>query len=101
MWLWSLPRQSNVFDIHTADHLQQRGFGRVLWLRTPSQHEIADLNLDPSIKPERCVMTLWKTTAFPTVWMLADRNKVDGVFLFEDTCLLAAGVTYSLVEREV
>ena len=40
-------------------------------------------------------------TVFPTVRKLAETRGCRGVFLFEDTCLLAEGVGYRMVEQEV
>ena len=69
------------------------------WLRTPDAHEMA--HLDPEGKPERRVMMIWFLVVFPTVHMLAEKCGCRGVFLFEDTCLLAQGVDYPRVAQEV
>ena len=73
--------------------------GCVKWLRTPDAHELAPL--DPEQKGERRVMMLWYVTVFPTVRRLAETSGYRGVFLFEDTCLLAEGVNYTRVASEV
>ena len=39
-------------------------------------------------------MMVWYMTVFPTVRKLAETRGCRGVFLFEDTCLLAEGVDY-------
>ena len=46
-------------------------------------------------------MMVWYMTVFPTVRKLAETRGCRGVFLFEDTCLLADGVDYRKVALEV
>ena len=96
--IFSPPARLYFVD-HTKKHLEQRGFRCVKWLRTPDAHEMA--YLDQAERGERRVMILWYMTVFPTVRCLAEKHGCRGVFLFEDTCLLAEGVCYTRVANEV
>ena len=93
------PPQRLYYVRHTIRHLQERGFPEVMWLRTPDASEIS--HLDPEQQARRRVMIVFYTTILPTVRRITATRKLNGVFVFEDTCILTAGVTYSVVQARL
>ena len=83
---------------HTCAHLRGRGFTNVKWLRTPDAPELDSFDKDKDAQ-RRCMM-FWYTTVLPALLALELESGVQGAFVFEDTCLLAGNVTYSVVREE-
>ena len=84
---------------HTMQHLTDRGFPDVMWLRTPDNDDIVDLDPDNVVK--RKLMIMYYTTVLPAVRILAAQTGTVGVYLFEDSCILTSNVTYAHVANEV
>jgi hypothetical protein len=80
-------------------HLTERGFPNIMWVRTPDTSEIQ--GLDPENKYKRRLMIIYYTAVLPAVRMLAAEEGIDGVYLIEDSCILAPNVTYAHIAREV
>ena len=93
------PPKRLYYVRHTMKHLHERGFPDIMWLRTPDADEIQ--HLDPDRQARRRVMIVFYTTILPAVRMIASTRKLNGVFVFEDTCIFTEGVTFSTVIQEV
>ena len=83
----------------TMGHLQDKGFPRVRWLRTPDADDLNELA--PDHAPEQRVLMIWYTTVFPAVQVLCAKHGCEGVFVMEDTCILIPEATYEEVCRAV
>ena len=83
---------------HTMQHLENRGFPNIMWLRTPETSDIH--GLDPENNYRRRLMIMYYTTVLPAVRRLAEEEKIDGVYIIEDSCILAPNVTYVQVAKE-
>ena len=83
---------------HTIQHLESKGFPNIMWLRTPETSDIH--GLDPENNYRRRLMIMYYTTVLPAVRRLAEEEKIDGVYIIEDSCILAPNVTYVQVAKE-
>jgi hypothetical protein len=83
---------------HTMQHLENRGFPNIMWLRTPETSDIH--GLDPENNYRRRLMIIYYTTVLPAVRRLAEEEGIDGVYIIEDSCILAPNVTYAQVDKE-
>jgi len=83
---------------HTMQHLEDRGFPDIMWLRTPDTRDIH--GLDPENNYRRRLMIIYYTTVLPAIHGLAKEEGIDGVYIFEDSCILASRITYKQVAQE-
>ena len=73
------PPKRLYYAEHTMQHLEERGFPEVHWLRSPDADEIA--HLDPDKKAERRVMIIFYATVFPAVLKLSAERGIQSVFV--------------------
>ena len=69
-----------------------------MWLRTPDTRDIH--GLDPENNYRRRLMIIYCTTVLPAIRRLAKEEGIDGVYIFEDSCILASRITYKQVAQE-
>jgi hypothetical protein len=86
------------YACHTMQHLEARGFPDIMWLRTPDTRDIQ--GLDPENNYKRRLMIIYYTTVLPAIHVLAKEEGIDGVYIFEDSCILASKVTYKHIAQE-
>jgi hypothetical protein len=79
-------------------HLEGRGFPDIMWLRTPDTRDIH--GLDPDNNYKRRLMIIYYTTVLPAIHVLAKEEGIDGVYIFEDSCILASKVTYKHIVQK-
>jgi hypothetical protein len=79
-------------------HLENRGFPDVMWLRAPDTSDIH--GLDPENNYRRRLMIIYYTTVLPAVRTLSEEEGIDGVYRIEDSCILAPNVTYVQVAKK-
>ena len=59
------PPSRVAYVKQTMQHLWDRNFPDIRWLRTPDAHELREL--DPEGKPEKRLFMIYYTTLFPAV----------------------------------
>ena len=79
------PPSRLYFVIATMQHLQQRGFPAIRWVRMPEPSELDVYNIDSKAR----LMTCWAIVVLPLLVRLQEECGLRQAHVVEDTCLLA------------
>ena len=81
---------------HTYQHLTDRHFPNIFWVRTPSGEELDKFDADAT---KRCMM-FWYATVLPCLKALHDAEGICEAFVVEDTFLCDVGITFHTIYQE-